>query len=277
MSPHTNPSNHCISHTLLVRKVALLTKAYDHVLNEFTAAVVERNSPEEAVDIINHYADQLKYFGKFEEAKRLYWRAIDDLAENFGRGHVSTVATVFKMGTLLHHLHELERAEELFSQAISEMEDQQPYKLLFLHGLGVVYAEQRKLSLAEKVLSKSLCGFTKKWGGNNMHVYITAIHLGEVYHFQGRRKNAASMLRRGLLGVAREFGMSHDMITANAPKLKKVYEECRKYGKLGEAREICYMVLDTFETIFGLEHLEAQHVVLDLADMLKSNPVSWED
>ncbi|KFG77461.1 TPR repeat protein [Metarhizium anisopliae] len=177
--------------------------AVTYVVNDFRNAIIERKSHEEAVDIIIHYADQLHRCGGLEEVKRLYRKAAEDLGQNFGRHHSSTLFVTFERGRLLQHVRQFQTAERMYNRVLRGMEHRNPYQLYFFNELGVVYAEQHELLKAERAFQKALHGFTESWGADNLWAYTAAINLSDIYQTQGKLEEATILLHRGLSGLAK--------------------------------------------------------------------------
>lgn len=242
-----------------------VVEAYDSVLDIFYSAVIERNSHEEAVDIISHYASRLEHRGKLEEMKRLYRRGIDELRECFGRHHFSTLAVTFRMGELLRRMGEFENAEKMYSESLDGMEDRNPYKLYFFNELGVVYTRRGMLLQAEKAFRHALYGFTHIWGADHLWAYTIAINLSDVYYTKGKLKDAAIMLRRGLLGMTKQPGSLHEVVASKATRFVDFYMEYMVPATWRDARGLCEMALITFEELFGKDDRRTLAVVEDLA------------
>lgn len=244
-------------------------RACSRVWDAFEAAIIERNSHEEAVDIINYYAGQLKRRGKLEEMRRLYQHAVNKLTKHFGRHHNSTIAITFRLGKLLQRLRALPKAEKVYTQSLKGMRDGDPRGFCFSNELGVVYAERRKFLQAERELQKALCGFTTTWGADHMWTHTAAMNLGDVYQTQGKLNDATTLLRQSLLGLYKAIGPFHETVLDKASKLVNIYRHYTRRGKSIKAREECELSLAVFEQIFGPDHEETLYVVWDLAIMSK--------
>jgi tetratricopeptide (TPR) repeat protein len=78
-----------------------------------------------------------------------------------------------------------------------------------MHMLGLLYADQGRLTEAESMYQRALEGYEKALGRDHTSTLSTVNNLGLLYADQGRLTEAESMYRRALSGFQTALGPSH--------------------------------------------------------------------
>lgn len=119
-----------------------------------------------------------------------------------GNNHL-TFDTVNSLGVLYTDQDKLDKAEEMFNQALQGYEKLHGRRTRLsksgsLYNLGLVYQDQGKLDEAEKMFKRAQQGFEElqyhRW------TYEASNNLGLVYQAQGKLDEAEKMFKRAIQG-----------------------------------------------------------------------------
>src|SRR5204863_296994 len=78
-----------------------------------------------------------------------------------------------------------------------------------MHMLGLLYADQGRLTEAESMYQRALEGYEKALGRDHTSTLNTVNNLGLLYADQGRLTEAESMYQRALEGYEKALGRDH--------------------------------------------------------------------
>jgi tetratricopeptide (TPR) repeat protein len=109
-----------------------------------------------------HIADFLQSWEKSKEVENLYMQTLHGYEQAWGAEHTSTLAPI--------------------------------------NNLGLLYADQGKMTEAEEMYMRALRGYEKAWGAEHTSTLDTVNNLGNLYKNQGKMAAAEEMYMRALRG-----------------------------------------------------------------------------
>ncbi len=118
------------------------------------------------------------------------------------------------------------------------------------HNLGLLYADQGKLTEVEKVYQRALEGREKAWGAEHTSTLDTVNNLGALYKNQGKLAEAEKMYQRALQGKEKAWGAEHTSTLDTVNNLGLLYAD---QGKLAEAEKMYQRALKGYEKTWGFE------------------------
>jgi tetratricopeptide (TPR) repeat protein len=104
-----------------------------------------------------------------------------------------------------------------------------------VHLLGLLYADQGKLSEAEKMYERALRGYEEALGPSHTSTLGTVNNLGNLFADQGKLGEAEKMYKRALRGHEEALGPTHTSTLDTVNNLGLLYAD---QGKLGEAEKM---------------------------------------
>ncbi|KAF2679629.1 hypothetical protein K458DRAFT_115480 [Lentithecium fluviatile CBS 122367] len=140
--------------------------------------------------------------GRFDEAEKMYVRALQGYEKAWGPDHTSTLGTVNNLGLLYADLGRLDEAEKMYVRALQGYEKawgpDHTSTLDTVNNLGLLYADLGRLDEAEKMYVRALQGYEKAWGPEHTSTLDTVNNLGLLYADLGRLDEAEKMYVRAL-------------------------------------------------------------------------------
>ena len=130
-----------------------------------------------------------------------------------------------------------------------------------LHRLGLLYADQGRLSDAEAMYERALRGYEKALGPEHTSTLSTVNNLGNLYKDQGRLSDAEAMYERALQGYEKALGPEHTSTLSTVNNLGILYAD---QGRLSDAEAMCERALRGYEKALGPEHTSTLNTVHNL-------------
>jgi tetratricopeptide (TPR) repeat protein len=121
-----------------------------------------------------------------------------------------------------------------------------------LHMLGVLYADQDKLVVAEQMYKQALQGTKDAVGSNHMSTCDTLNNLGALYNEQGKFVEAQKVYERALQGYEKSHSPKHMRILQVLNNLGVVY---KNQGELDMAEDMLRRALREREEVLGHNHV----------------------
>ncbi|KAF2175475.1 TPR-like protein [Zopfia rhizophila CBS 207.26] len=207
--------------------------------------------------------------GKYAEAEKLYWRALEVSEKQLSVQHPDTLKSVSMLASVLGNRGKCEEAEKLHRRALEgyekELGVQHPSTLTSVNSLAVVLGYQGKYEEAEKLHRRALEGFEKALGAQHPDTLMSVSNLASVLADQGKYEEANKFHRRALEGYEKELGIQHPATLTSVSSLAVVlgYQ-----GKYEEAEKLHRRALEGFEKALGAQHPDTLMSVSNLASVL---------
>ena len=173
--------------------------------------------------------------------------------------HAQACSRWVSMGEITENIRSHEKNEVDFNRT-----KEKETVLDAIHLLGLLYADQGKMTEAEKIYQRALEGKEKAWGPEHTSTLITVNNLGILYKNQGKITEAEKMYQRALRGYEKALGLNH-MSALNAlniiNNLGLLYAD---QGKMTEAEKMYQRALEGKENALGPEHTSTLDTVNNL-------------
>ena len=213
----------------------------------------------------NEMAFLLTDQGKFEEAEKIYLRAIAGKTKAFGSNHISTLETVNALGYLYTEQREFKKAEETFLHALARYKKAKlldyPSRLITVNNLGNLYTYQGKTKDAEKLYLHALAIHKKGRLPGYEAAIDTTYNLGNLYGNQGRLEEAEKMYLYALTGQEKLVGPDHTSTLDIVNNLGLLYTD---QGKFEEAEKMYLRTLIGKEKNLGPNHASTLSTIYSL-------------
>jgi tetratricopeptide (TPR) repeat protein len=135
-----------------------------------------------------------------------------------------------------------------------------------MHMLGLLYADQGRLTEAESMYQRALEGKEKALGQDHTSTLNTVSNLGNLYADQGRLTEAESMYERALEGYEKVLGRDHTSTLSTVNNLGLLYAN---QGRLAEAESMYERALEGKEKALGRDHPSTLNTVNNLGNLYK--------
>jgi tetratricopeptide (TPR) repeat protein len=117
---------------------------------------------------LHRFGSTFKNQGRFNEAEKMYQRALQGYEKAWGLEHTSTLNTVNNLGILYKNLGRLDEAETMYQRALQGFGKawglEHTSTLDTVNNLGVLYEDLGRLDEAEKMYQRALQGYEKRLG-----------------------------------------------------------------------------------------------------------------
>jgi tetratricopeptide (TPR) repeat protein len=151
------------------------------------------------------------------------------------------------------------RAEGNDNEAINKGKEQHTV-LDALHLLGILYANQGKLSEVDQMYERALRGYEEALGPAHK-LTLDSIHcLGNLYRDQGKLSEAEQLYERALRGYEEALGPAHTSTLGTVNNLGDLY---REQGKLGEAEQMYEQALRGYKMAIGSDVVQQYRLALN--------------
>ena len=220
--------------------------------NKMFGSQVSYKELKDCLDAIRKLGILYWYQSKFDEAERMYMRALRGY-EALGSEHTSTLQTANNLGLLYWTRERLDEAEKMYIRALQGYEALELENIHTFHtfnNLGLTYLDQGKLNEAEKMYLRALQGY-EALGLEKIHTLEPVNNLGLTYLDQGKLDEAEKMLLRALEGYEEAFGPKHTAVFSVVNDLGRLY--CDQ-GRLDESEKMLLRALEGIEGEFGSKH-----------------------
>jgi tetratricopeptide (TPR) repeat protein len=217
---------------------------------------------------LHRFGDVFANQGQFNEAEKMYQRALQDYETAWGPEHTSTLSTVNNLGLLYWKLGRLDEAEKMYQRALQGKEKawgpEHTSTLDTVNNLGLLYADLGRLDEAEEMYQRALQGKEKAWGPEHTSTLDTVNNLGILYKSLGRLDEAEKMYQRALQGKEKAWGPEHTSTLDTVNNLGNLYANL---GRLDEAEKMYQRALQGKEKRLGHEHKQCCNIRQALATM----------
>jgi tetratricopeptide (TPR) repeat protein len=151
---------------------------------------------------LNDYGVLCKYWQRFEEAERVYRRALQILESEFGEGAVETAVIYHNLGGLEHSRGNFaageplgRKAYEIHLAAYGEEDDRTMADAVAWGGLLDGLGRQAE---SLPIYQRALCYYEVRFGAEHFEIAATLNNLGMAYAALGRNAEAVASLERSL-------------------------------------------------------------------------------
>ncbi len=135
------------------------------------------------------------------------------------------------------------------------------------HCLGILYADQGKLTDAQTMYRRALHGYEKAWGPEHTSTLDIVNNLGLLYANQGKLTDAETMYQRALHGYEKAWGPEHTSTLDTVNNLGILYAN---QGKLTDAETMYQRALNGYEKAWGPDHTSTLVTVNNLGVLYAS-------
>ncbi|MCJ1242503.1 hypothetical protein MMC14_010511 [Varicellaria rhodocarpa] len=206
-------------------------------------------------DSVLQFAKFYYYEGRYDEAEKLYERALAGNEEQLGPKHLNTLETVETLAIVYDNQSRYDEAEKLYERALAGKEEKlgskHPNTLGTVHNLANVYRNQNRYDEAEKLYERVLAGNEEQLGPKQPNTLLTVQNLAIVYDNQGRYDEAEKLYERVLAGNEEQLGPKHPNTLGTVENLAIVYDNQSRYN---EAEKLCKRALAGNEEKLGPKH-----------------------
>ncbi|RFU31458.1 hypothetical protein B7463_g4861, partial [Scytalidium lignicola] len=255
-----------------------------HVESLYKIELSDDDSVEKWVQVLNGAASYIQTaLGKYDEAEKLYRRALEGSAKELGEQHLITLSTMSNLASILLHQGKYDEAEKLNRCSLKgiekELGEQHPDTLIAMNNLALVLQGQRKYDKAEMLIRRVLEVKEKELGEQHHSTLTTVGNLALVLYYQGKYDKAEKLNWRLLKGREKELGEQHPDTLIAMNNLALVLQGQRKYDK---AEMLIRRVLEVKEKELGEQHHSTLTTVGNLALVLyyqgkydKAEKLNW--
>jgi tetratricopeptide (TPR) repeat protein len=203
--------------------------------------------------------------GRWEDAERMYNRALAGYEKALGLEHTSTLETVNNLGLLYNDLGRFEDAERMYTRALAGYEKalglEHTSTLDTVSNLGSLYNDLGRFEDAERMYNQALAGYEKALGPEHTSTLNAVDNLGSLYNNLGRFEDAERMYNRALAGREKALGLEHTSTLAAVNNLGSLYYNL---GHFEDAERMYNRALAGCEKAYGLEHSSTLGIVNNL-------------
>jgi tetratricopeptide (TPR) repeat protein len=221
-----------------------------------------------AVFLLNQAGRYLDDCARYEEARRLYRRALRISEQKLGARHPSLIKTLNGLASLYHTQGKYRKAEELYQRALSICEQvlgsEHPDTASNLNNLASLYHTQKKYEQAEWLYQRALSIYKQVLGPKHPNTANSLNNLASLYHTQGKYEQAEALYLHVLAIREQELGARHPS-TANS--LNDLAELYRAQGKYREAERLYQRALSIRKQVVGSKHPSTASSLNNLASL----------
>ena len=209
--------------------------------------------------------------GNYDQAERLYRRALDGTEYKLGREHLETLRRVNDLALVLESAGKDEEAEAMNHRALKSWEkvpDSQHLDLLeSLSNLAVVLKNQGKYKEAEEMNRRALIGRknAKSLGPEHLDTLKSMSNLAKVLGSLGKYKEAEELGQQALQTFRKVSGTKHPNTLESMKDLALLLQQ---QGKFEAAEKIYQQAFDGYKEVLGLQHPEALTCLSNFAWLL---------
>lgn len=205
-------------------------------------------------------SDSYFYQGKYERAEQYLCHSLEGLqaAQGIGPDHDIILHVTTRLATIYKNTGRFDAAERFLQRALGDCGEDvefgkcsQPLLYVFL-GLADVYSQMNKrLDHAEKICRQVLYVFEARFGPDHYDTLFAVKGLADVYHRQGRLKEAEEQYEHVIRGRTRSLGDDH-LSTSNARYcLAHVYYDQKRWA---DSEDLLLNVVERSERVLGAVH-----------------------
>ena len=176
--------------------------------------------------------------------------------------HAQACSRWVSMGEITENIRSHEKDEVDFNRA-----KEKETVLDAIHLLGVLYADQGKMTEAEKMYQRALEGSERALGSEHTSTLDTVNNLGILYESLGKMAEAEKMYQRALEGKEKAWGPEHTSTLDTVNNLGNLYAN---QGKMTEAEKMYQRALKGYEKAWGPEHIFTLDTVNNLGILYES-------
>jgi Tfp pilus assembly protein PilF len=192
---------------------------------------------------------------QFNDAKRMYERAlvIDELI--YGQDHPETAASLNNLGMILNELGKLQEAKDYFERAlalnVASYGPNHPKTAISLNNTGSILSELGDFVEARERLERALVIDEKSLGPNHPTIATRLNNIGDILQSSGDLAGAHEYYERALSIDEAAYGPNHPEVAISLNNIGSVLSEL---GDLNEAREYYERALSIKEAAYGPNH-----------------------
>lgn len=242
-----------------------------HVLVCETALPDQATEQVAQAEVLRKAGDYLRGRAQYEQAERLYQRALGIFEQVWGPEHPETATSLNSLAILSYTQGKYGQAEALYQQALHIREQvfgsEHPEVATSLNGLAVLYRDQGKYEQAEPLYQRALHIREQSLGLEHPKVFRPLTNLGVLYMTQGKYGQAETYFKRALHIGEKAFGPEHPDTASLRNNLATLYAE---QGKYEQAEPLFQQTLHIGEQTLGLEHPNVAYMLANLAELYTS-------
>lgn len=228
-------------------------------------------SDEDVVSVLNSLGVLFKYNGRFDEAERVYRRAIA-IVEPVAGGE-TTLATLFhNLGGLEHARGEYARGEAPARRSVELREralgPDHPAVAADLGALAAIVDALGRHAEAEAMYRRALEIFERVYGPAHYEIAITLNNLAGVHHAAGRHDEAEALYRRALAIKEGLLGGEHPDVAMTQNNLALLLGAL---GRRDEAAQLYERALRTFAGRLERGHPKIRACLENYAGLLRDH------
>ncbi len=211
--------------------------------------------------------------GLFDQAEKLYRKALNIHEQAFGSRDLITARTENNLATLLSARHRNQEAETLYEHALDTRKHLlglvHPDTATTLNNLAALYASQRKYEDAETLYTQALEIDRKTLRATHPNIANSLNNLAALYTAQDRYKEAEPLYREALLIRESTLGLHHPSTAISLNNLAELY---RRQGYLSEAKALLKRAVDIVKTTLEETHPSRVRILENYATVVATRP-----
>ncbi|KAE8390738.1 hypothetical protein BDV23DRAFT_183253 [Aspergillus alliaceus] len=257
-------------------------KIYQRALAGYIKALALGPDHTSTLSTVNNLGNLYYNQGKLKEAEEMYQQALAGYKKALGPDHISTLDIINNLGNLYKHQGKLKEAEDMYQQALAGKEkalgpdhiSTLGYKkaldpdhtstLSTVSNLGLLYSDQGKLKVAEKMYQQALAGYKKALGPDHISTLDIINNLGNLYKHQGKLKKAEKIYQQALAGKKKTLDSNHISTLNTVNNLGLLYSN---QGKLKEAEDMYQQALAGYKKTLDPDHKFILNTVNNLGNL----------
>ena len=221
--------------------------------------------------LMNELGLLLNSKGLWDEAEKLYRRALAIDEQSYGAEHPEVAIDLNNLAHLLQITNRLAEAELLMRRALAIDEQsygaEHPNIAIRLNNLAHLLQATNRLTEAEPLMRRALDISEQTDGPEHPKVAIRASNLAALYYSTNRLSEAEPLMRRALAIFEQSYGAEHPHVATNLNNLAQLLQAT---NRLSEAELLMRRALDIFEQSYGAEHPNVATNLNNLAQLLRT-------
>jgi tetratricopeptide (TPR) repeat protein/DNA-binding XRE family transcriptional regulator len=209
------------------------------------------------------------YWGRYEEAGRLYQQSLRLCEQIFGPEHLTISDSLNNAGGLFYEQGQYEQAEASFLRALRIREKllgaEDPTIDTPLNNLACLYADRGKYAQAESMLLRVIALREKLLGLEHPNTLSSLSHLAKLYAARKQYAQAEELHHKVLSLREQHLGTEHAHVGTSLHYLGCLYHELGRYE---QAEDHYRRALAIRGRALGTEHPRTAEIVNDLARLL---------
>lgn len=200
--------------------------------------------------------------GDLTKAENQYIKALQIASATYGESSNQYADILLRQATLAKDKGAYDKAEPLFKQALSLVDNNSIGAAAIHNNMGILYQLMGRLDEAEKQFESALAIYKTSGGGNQLDYILTEENLATLYSLQGKNEKALELLSKTVAKNKEVFGSQSPNY---AVSLHNYASLLQKFKRLDEAKPLFEEALAIQKNSFGEIHPSYANTLHNLA------------